>query len=246
MARTYSIINTRRQEDPTTPGGQDCLVLRPTRHCPVVNLLTLFKWHISSTGGLMLHEMLSWLLRNRQQQQQTGLTCLLSFIAGEWMKLQQDTVTERSASQGAMGCQTCVVEKLLKQSQREAVLRQRQRLTTSKENSRMSGTDKLRNEVSSHHLPDVPSLDSFHLLEDNSSVLRHNPETLSDQRLKQNLLELRTHSEEHQEEPRAQCTSVRSDNCSGDFLLVTNSSQGTGYDMEVRATFKGYASPDHH
>ncbi|XP_034451138.1 RIMS-binding protein 2 isoform X4 [Hippoglossus hippoglossus] len=90
---------------------------------------------------------------------------------------------------GAMGCQTCKVEKLLKQCQREAVLRQRQRLTTSKENSRMSGTDKLRNEVSSHHLPDVPSLDSFHLLEDNSRVLRHNPETISDQRLKQKLLE---------------------------------------------------------
>ncbi|XP_069380227.1 RIMS-binding protein 2 isoform X9 [Paralichthys olivaceus] len=90
---------------------------------------------------------------------------------------------------GAMGCQTCKVEKLLKQSQREAVLSQRQRLTTLKENSRMTGTDKLRNEVLPHHLQDVPSLNSFYLLEDNSRALRHNPETFSDQRLKQNLLE---------------------------------------------------------
>ncbi|CAB1414743.1 unnamed protein product [Pleuronectes platessa] len=38
----------------------------------------------------------------------------------------------------------------------------------------------------------------------------------------------------HQEEPRAHCTSVRSDHLSEDFILVANSSQGTvGYDMEV-------------
>ncbi|KAJ8352103.1 hypothetical protein SKAU_G00235790 [Synaphobranchus kaupii] len=37
----------------------------------------------------------------------------------------------------------------------------------------------------------------------------------------------------HQEEPRAHCTSVRSDNRSEDFIPVPNSSQGTvGYDME--------------
>ncbi|KAJ8374091.1 hypothetical protein SKAU_G00046710 [Synaphobranchus kaupii] len=37
----------------------------------------------------------------------------------------------------------------------------------------------------------------------------------------------------HQEEPRAHCTSVRSDNHSEDFIPVPNSSQGTvGYDME--------------
>ncbi|KAJ8358729.1 hypothetical protein SKAU_G00152540 [Synaphobranchus kaupii] len=38
----------------------------------------------------------------------------------------------------------------------------------------------------------------------------------------------------HQEEPRAHCTSVRSDNRSEDFIPVPNSSQGTvGYDMET-------------
>ncbi|XP_040010691.1 RIMS-binding protein 2 isoform X3 [Xiphias gladius] len=91
---------------------------------------------------------------------------------------------------GTMGCQkTCKVEKLLKQSQREVVWSQRQRLTTSKKNSRMSGTDKVRNEVLPHHLPRVQCLDSFHVIEDNSRVLRLNPETLSHQTLKQKLLE---------------------------------------------------------
>ncbi|XP_035495435.1 RIMS-binding protein 2 isoform X16 [Scophthalmus maximus] len=87
---------------------------------------------------------------------------------------------------GAMGCQTYEVDKLLKQSQREVAWSQRQRLTISKKNS---GTEKLRNKVSSHHPPDVPSLDSFHLLEDSSRALRPSPETLSDQRLKQTVLE---------------------------------------------------------
>ncbi|GLD52672.1 RIMS-binding protein 2 isoform X1 [Lates japonicus] len=42
-----------------------------------------------------------------------------------------------------MGCRkTCKVEKLLKQSHRDVVWSQRQRLTTSKKNSRMSDTDK--------------------------------------------------------------------------------------------------------
>ena len=50
----------------------------------------------------------------------------------------------------------------------------------------------------------------------------------------------------HQEEPRAHCNSARSDNCSEDFILVTNSSQGTSYDLEVRETLQGNASPDHH
>ncbi|KAJ8342163.1 hypothetical protein SKAU_G00320910 [Synaphobranchus kaupii] len=51
----------------------------------------------------------------------------------------------------------------------------------------------------------------------------------------------------HQEEPRAHCTSVKSDNRSEDFIPVPNSSQGTvGYGMEVCATLQGYASPDHH
>ena len=36
-----------------------------------------------------------------------------------------------------------------------------------------------------------------------------------------------------QKEPRAQCTSVRSDNPSEDFILVLNSQGGVGYDMEV-------------
>ncbi|CAB1422580.1 unnamed protein product [Pleuronectes platessa] len=50
----------------------------------------------------------------------------------------------------------------------------------------------------------------------------------------------------YQEEPRAHCTSVRSDNRSENFLPVPNSSQGTvGYDMEVCATLQGYAFPDH-
>uniref|UniRef100_A0A4W6FKH7 RIMS-binding protein 2 n=1 Tax=Lates calcarifer TaxID=8187 RepID=A0A4W6FKH7_LATCA len=89
-----------------------------------------------------------------------------------------------------MGCQkTCKVEKFLKPSHRDVVWSQRQRLTTSKKNSQMSGTDKLRNEVLPHHLPSVQHLDSFRLLEDNSSAPRLNPETLSHQRLKQKLLE---------------------------------------------------------
>ena len=41
----------------------------------------------------------------------------------------------------------------------------------------------------------------------------------------------------HQEEPRAHCTSVRSDSRSKDIIPVANSSQGTvGYDMEVCVT----------
>ncbi|XP_056231928.1 RIMS-binding protein 2 isoform X22 [Seriola aureovittata] len=90
---------------------------------------------------------------------------------------------------GTMGCQkTCRVEKLLKQSQREVVWSQRQRLATSKKNSRMSGTDKLRNEVLPHHLPSVQRLDSIRQ-QDNRRALRLNEETLSHQRLKQKLLE---------------------------------------------------------
>ncbi|XP_044052414.1 RIMS-binding protein 2 isoform X12 [Siniperca chuatsi] len=86
-----------------------------------------------------------------------------------------------------MGCQkTCKVEKL--QSQREVVWSQRQRLATAK-NSRMRGTDKLRNEVLPLQLPGVQRLDSFRLLEDNSGALKLTPETLSHQRLKQKLLE---------------------------------------------------------
>lgn len=43
-----------------------------------------------------------------------------------------------------MGCQkACKVEKLLKQSQREVVWSQRQRLATEKQNSRVRGTDKV-------------------------------------------------------------------------------------------------------
>ncbi|XP_051806311.1 RIMS-binding protein 2 isoform X14 [Acanthochromis polyacanthus] len=86
---------------------------------------------------------------------------------------------------GTMGCQkTCKVEKLLRQSQREAVWSQRQRLATAKKSSRMRSTDKLRNEVLPLH-----HLNSFCLLEDNSRALRHNPETLSHQRREQKLLE---------------------------------------------------------
>ncbi|KAG8012190.1 hypothetical protein GBF38_004678, partial [Nibea albiflora] len=89
-----------------------------------------------------------------------------------------------------MGCQkTCEVEKLLKQSQREAVWSQRQRLATAKKNSRMRGTDKLRNEVLPLQLQGVQRLDSFRLLEDNSRALRLSQEALSHQRLKQKLLE---------------------------------------------------------
>lgn len=51
----------------------------------------------------------------------------------------------------------------------------------------------------------------------------------------------------HKEEPRAHYTSVRSDNCSEDFISVPNSIQRTaGYNMEVCVTFQGYATPDHH
>ncbi|XP_035813449.2 RIMS-binding protein 2 isoform X14 [Amphiprion ocellaris] len=86
---------------------------------------------------------------------------------------------------GTMGCQkTCKVEKLLRQSQREVVWSQRQRLATAKKSSRMRSTDKLRNEVLPLHC-----LNSFCLLEDNSRALRHNPETLSHQRRQQKLLE---------------------------------------------------------
>jgi len=43
-----------------------------------------------------------------------------------------------------MGCEkTCKVEKLLRQSQRETVLSQKQRLATAKKISRMKGTDKV-------------------------------------------------------------------------------------------------------
>ncbi|KAM7391646.1 hypothetical protein PAMP_022322 [Pampus punctatissimus] len=91
---------------------------------------------------------------------------------------------------GTMGCQkTCKVEKLLKQSQREVVVSQRHRLATAKKNSRMRGTDKLRNEVLPLQLSSIQRLDSFHLLEGHSGALRLNPETLSHQRLKQKLLE---------------------------------------------------------
>ncbi|XP_051806301.1 RIMS-binding protein 2 isoform X6 [Acanthochromis polyacanthus] len=90
-----------------------------------------------------------------------------------------------SSVMGTMGCQkTCKVEKLLRQSQREAVWSQRQRLATAKKSSRMRSTDKLRNEVLPLH-----HLNSFCLLEDNSRALRHNPETLSHQRREQKLLE---------------------------------------------------------
>ncbi|TMS03800.1 hypothetical protein E3U43_000689 [Larimichthys crocea] len=89
-----------------------------------------------------------------------------------------------------MGCQkTCEVEKVLKQSQREVVWSQRQRLATAKKNSRMRGTDKLRNEVLPLQLQGVQRLDSFRLLEDNSRALRLSQEALSHQRLKQKLLE---------------------------------------------------------
>ncbi|XP_051277516.1 RIMS-binding protein 2 isoform X5 [Dicentrarchus labrax] len=91
---------------------------------------------------------------------------------------------------GTMGCQkTYKVEKLLKQSQRDAVWSQRQRSATVKKNSWMRGTDKLRNEVLPLQLPGVQRLDSFRLLEDNSRALRLSSETLSHQRLKQKLLE---------------------------------------------------------
>eukprot|EP00064_Thunnus_orientalis_P008110 superscaffoldBa00000947_g8133 len=50
---------------------------------------------------------------------------------------------QKKSRRGTMGCQkTCQVEKLLKQSQREVVCSQRQRLATAKKNSRMRGTDK--------------------------------------------------------------------------------------------------------
>ncbi|KAM9858243.1 RIMS-binding protein 2 [Aulostomus maculatus] len=89
---------------------------------------------------------------------------------------------------GTMGCQkTCKVEKLLKPCQREVVWSQRQRIAPAKKDSRMTGTDKLRNEVSPLQLPDVQCLDSFRLLENSSGTL--NPETLSHQRLQQKLLE---------------------------------------------------------
>ncbi|XP_035853798.1 RIMS-binding protein 2 isoform X17 [Sander lucioperca] len=91
---------------------------------------------------------------------------------------------------GTMGCQkTCKMEKLLKQSQWEVAWSQRQRLATTKKNSRIRGTDKLRNEVLPLQLPGVQRLDSFRLLKDNSGALRLNPETLSHQRQKQKLLE---------------------------------------------------------
>lgn len=51
----------------------------------------------------------------------------------------------------------------------------------------------------------------------------------------------------HQKEPRLHCTSIRSDSHSEDFVSLPHSSQDTiGYDTEVCASFKGYASPDHH
>ncbi|XP_039659348.1 RIMS-binding protein 2 isoform X22 [Perca fluviatilis] len=91
---------------------------------------------------------------------------------------------------GTMGCQkTCKMEKLLKQSQWEVAWSQRQRLVTAKKNSRIRGTDKLRNEVLPLQLPGVQRLDSFCLLKDNSGALRLNPETPSHQRQKQKLLE---------------------------------------------------------
>ncbi|KAK1893187.1 Peripheral-type benzodiazepine receptor-associated protein 1, partial [Dissostichus eleginoides] len=89
-----------------------------------------------------------------------------------------------------MGCQkTCKVEKLLKQSHGEVAWSQRQRLAPAKKNNRMRGTDKLRNEVLPLQLPRLQHLDSFRLLENNSGPRRLNPETLSHQRLKQQLLE---------------------------------------------------------
>ncbi|XP_028433329.1 RIMS-binding protein 2 isoform X1 [Perca flavescens] len=91
---------------------------------------------------------------------------------------------------GTMGCQkTCKMEKLLKQSQWEVAWSQRQRLATAKKNSRIRGTDKLRNEVLPLQLPGAQRLDSFRLLKDNSGALRLNPETPSHQRQKQKLLE---------------------------------------------------------
>ncbi|KAM8759482.1 RIMS-binding protein 2 isoform 2-T2 [Acanthopagrus schlegelii] len=91
---------------------------------------------------------------------------------------------------GTMGCQkTCKVEKLLKQSQRDAVWSQRQRSAAAKKNSRMRGADKLRNEVSPLRLQGAQHLDSFRLLEGNSQALSLSPDTLSHQRLKQKLLE---------------------------------------------------------
>ncbi|XP_034068400.1 RIMS-binding protein 2 [Gymnodraco acuticeps] len=53
----------------------------------------------------------------------------------------------------------------------------------------MRGTDKLRNEVLPLQLPRLQHLDSFRLLENNSGPRRLDPETLSHQRLKQQLLE---------------------------------------------------------
>ncbi|XP_026199887.1 RIMS-binding protein 2 isoform X3 [Anabas testudineus] len=86
---------------------------------------------------------------------------------------------------GTMGCQkTCKVEKLLKQSQKEVVWSQRQRLATAKKNSWMRGTHKLRNEVLPLNFQSVQRLDSFRVLEKSSGTLR-----LSHQRLKQKLLE---------------------------------------------------------
>ncbi|KAM4576548.1 RIMS-binding protein 2 isoform 10-T11 [Odontesthes bonariensis] len=87
--------------------------------------------------------------------------------------------------QGTMGCEkTCKVEKLLRQTQRETVLSQKQRLATAKKSSRMKGTDKLRYEVLSLH-----HVDNISLLEDNSRAQWLNPETLNHQRLQQKLLE---------------------------------------------------------
>ena len=51
----------------------------------------------------------------------------------------------------------------------------------------------------------------------------------------------------HQEKPMAHYTSIKSNNCSEDFIQVSHSSQGTiGYDIEVCATHQEYAARDHH
>ena len=50
----------------------------------------------------------------------------------------------------------------------------------------------------------------------------------------------------HQEEPRAHCTSVKSENRTEDFIPVPISSQGTvGCDMEVCAVLQGYSQVHH-
>ncbi|XP_045889687.1 RIMS-binding protein 2 isoform X6 [Micropterus dolomieu] len=53
----------------------------------------------------------------------------------------------------------------------------------------MRGTDKLRNDVLPLQHPGVQRLDSFHLLGDNGAPLRLSPNTLSQERVKQKLLE---------------------------------------------------------